>query len=77
MTKLNTPTELNTDFVIEVMHNNNPQTTSSYHYETFEKALQHYSKIEDSEAFTALSVYITVKRNGAEDFKKLILAKNQ
>lgn len=77
MTKLNTPIEVNIDYVVEIMHNNNPQTTSSYHYETFEKALQHYSKIEENEVFTTLSVYVTVKRNGAEDFKKLILAKNK
>ena len=77
MTKLNAPTELNTDYVVEVMHDNNPQTTSSYHYETFNKALQHYLKVEGNEAFTTLSLYVTVKRNSVEDFHKYVLAKNK
>lgn len=77
MTALKAPTELNTDYVVEIMYNNNPQTISSYHFETFNKALQHYLKVEGSEAFTTLSLYVTVKRNSVEDFRKYVLAKNK
>ena len=74
---LNTPCSFANDYVVEVMHNNNPQTTSSYHYETFMKARDHYEKVKEGEAFISLSVYMTINRNGVEDFKKWVLAKNK
>ena len=77
MSMLNTPVSYMHDFVVEVMHNNNPQTTSSYHYETFMKARDHYERIRENEAFVSLSAIMTVNRNGAEDFKKWVLAKNK
>ena len=77
MTILNTPISYTSDFVVEIMHNDNPQTTSSYHYETFEKAVRHYERVKENEAFITLSVFGIINREGTEDFKKWVLAKNK
>ena len=76
--KLNSPDSLEIDFVVEVMHDNNPQTTSSFHYETFEKAKTHYDKIKENEdILITLSVEYRVHRGKVEDFRRWVLAKNK
>ena len=76
MAELKTPTSIEQDYVVEIMHNNNPLTTSSYHYESFEKAKTHYEKaVESTTSFVLFSLNVYVKREGREDFKRLVLAK--
>lgn len=76
--KLKSPDSFEMDFVVEVMYDNNPQTTSSFHYETFEKARNHFEKIKENEnAFITLSASTIVNRGGIETFNKLVLAKNK
>ena len=76
--KLKSPDSFEMDFVVEVMHDNNPQTTSSFHYETFEKARNHFEKIKENEnAFITLSIEYRVHRGKVEDFRRWILAKNK
>ena len=79
MTALNTPNALKLDYVVEIVYDNNPQNISSFHYESFEKALEHYSKIADNTTnFIILAQDTIVTRSGsAEDFKRLMLAKNK
>ena len=79
MTALNTPNALKLDYVVEIVYDNNPQNISSFHYESFEKALEHYNKIVDNTThFIILAQDTIVTRVGsAEDFKRLILAKNK
>ena len=78
MTLLNAPTGLQLDYVVEIVHNNNPQTTSAFHYETFDKALAHYLKaIDGTTDFTIFSLDVTIKRNNVEDFRRHVLAKNK
>ena len=76
MAELKTPTSIEFEYVVEIMYNNNPLTTSSYHYESFEKAKAHYDKVaEGTTNFVLFSLNTYVKREGAEDFKRLVLAK--
>ena len=76
MTELKTPISIEQDYVVEIMYNSNPLTTSSYHYESFEKAKAHYEKVAgDTTIFVLFSLNTYVKREGAEDFKRIVLAK--
>ena len=76
MAELKTPTSIEQDYVVEIMHNNNPLTTSSYHYESFDKAKAHYEKaVVNTKSFVLFSLDTFVKREGREDFKRLVLAK--
>lgn len=76
MAELKTPISIEQDYVVEVMYNNNPLTTSSYHYESFEKAKAYYEKVvESTTSFVLFSLNVYVKREGREDFKRLVLAK--
>ena len=76
MAELKTPTSIQLDYVVEILHNNNPQTISSYHYETFEKGKAHYERVlEGSTEFAIFSLDTITKREGKEDFKRLVLAK--
>ena len=79
MTKLNTPNTLTLDYVVEIVYDNNPQNISSFHYESFEKALEHYNKVSGNvNSFIVLAQDTIVTRTGsAEDFKRLVLAKNK
>ena len=76
MAELKTPTSIQLDYVVEILHNNNPQTISSYHYETFEKGKAHHERVlEGSTEFAIFSLDTITKREGKEDFKRIVLAK--
>ena len=77
MAELKTPISIEFEYVVEIMYNNNPLTTSYYHYESFEKAKAYYEKVtEGTTNFVLFSLNTYVKREGAEDFKRILLAMN-
>jgi hypothetical protein len=52
MTELKTPTSIEFEYVVEIMYNSNPLTTSYYHYESFEKAKAYYDKVGRKQKLT-------------------------